>query len=70
MEQGWDPLCDFLGVEVPVGRTFPMVNDSGSFAVKIGVVKRQAAWRIVRRWSPVLGVLAAAGLGLWWARRR
>lgn len=46
-----------------------MVNDSGSFAVKIGVVKRQAARRVVRRWSPVLGVLAAVGLGLWWARR-
>ncbi|KAL9069324.1 MAG: hypothetical protein Q9161_005604 [Pseudevernia consocians] len=70
VEQGWGPLCEFLGVEVPVGRAFPMVNDSGSFAVKLGVVKRQAAMRVVRRWSPVLGVLAAAGWGLWWVRRR
>lgn len=69
VEQGWGLLCEFLGVEVPVGRTFPMVNDSGSFVVKIGIVKRLAARRVVRRWSPVLGVLAAAGLGLWWARR-
>lgn len=47
-----------------------MVNDSGSFAAKVGVVKQQAARRVVRRWSPVLGVLTVAGLGLWWTRRR
>lgn len=55
--------------EVPVGKKFPMLNDSGSLAVKIGVVKRQAAGRVVRRWSLVLAVLAAAGLRLRWARR-
>lgn len=70
VEQGWAPLCDFLGVEVPVGRAFPMVNDSGSFAVKMGLVKRQAVRRVVRRWCPVVGVMAAAGVGLWWVRRR
>lgn len=70
VQQGWGPLCEFLGVDAPVGKSFPMVNDSGSFAVKLGVMKRQAAGRIVRKWSPaVLGVLAAAGLGLWWVRR-
>ena len=47
-----------------------MVNDSGSFAVKMGLVKRQAVRRVVRRWCPVVGVMAAAGVGLWWVRRR
>ena len=69
VEQGWGPLCEVLGVEVPVGRAFPMINGSESFAVKMGLVKRQASKRVVRWWSPVLGVLAAAGGGLWWARR-
>ncbi|WP_433250138.1 sulfotransferase family protein [Streptosporangium sp. CA-135522] len=26
--QGWDPLCDFLGVERPEGEAFPHLNDS------------------------------------------
>jgi hypothetical protein len=28
--QGWEPLCAFLGVDVPAGE-FPHANDSGSF---------------------------------------
>lgn len=46
-----------------------MINGSESFAVKMGLVKRQAVKRVMRWWSPVLGVLTAAGVGLWWARR-
>jgi hypothetical protein len=29
---GWDPLCDFLGVEAPKGEPFPHLNDSDSFS--------------------------------------
>ncbi|MGH8933849.1 MAG: sulfotransferase family protein [Egibacteraceae bacterium] len=28
--QGWDPLCEFLGVPVPVGMPFPRLNDTDS----------------------------------------
>ncbi len=29
--QGWGPLCEFLGVEVPQDEPFPRLNDSDSF---------------------------------------
>jgi hypothetical protein len=31
VKEGWGPLCDFLGVEVPKGKPFPHLNDSDSF---------------------------------------
>lgn len=33
--QGWEPLCQFLGVPVPTGELFPRVNDAASFREKI-----------------------------------
>lgn len=31
VRQGWEPLCAFLGVPVPLDEPFPHVNDAGSF---------------------------------------
>jgi hypothetical protein len=31
VRQGWQPLCDFLGVPVPRGERFPHANDAASF---------------------------------------
>ena len=31
VKEGWEPLCDFLGVEAPKGKPFPHLNDSDSF---------------------------------------
>jgi hypothetical protein len=31
VKEGWEPLCRFLGVPVPVDTPFPHVNDSASF---------------------------------------
>lgn len=33
--QGWEPLCAFLGVEVPEGEPFPRLNDRESFKTLI-----------------------------------
>lgn len=30
VREGWDPLCAFLGVDVPRGRPFPRLNDAGA----------------------------------------
>ena len=32
--QGWEPLCAFLGVDVP-GEPFPWVNDADEFAENV-----------------------------------
>ena len=31
MGQGWGPLCEFLEVPVPAGKTFPHTNDTDGF---------------------------------------
>jgi hypothetical protein len=31
VKEGWEPLCEFLGVEVPQGKSFPHLNDTEAF---------------------------------------
>lgn len=38
VKEGWEPLCAFLGVEVPAGKAFPHVNDRANF---VGNTRRQ-----------------------------
>jgi hypothetical protein len=33
--QGWEPLCAFLGREVPKGKLFPRLNDTAEFRSRI-----------------------------------
>ncbi len=35
VREGWDPLCAFLGVPVPVDEPFPHVNDTAAFQTDI-----------------------------------
>jgi hypothetical protein len=36
VSEGWEPLCRFLGVEIP-GEAFPRVNDAESFNATFGI---------------------------------
>src|SRR3712207_1864806 len=31
VKEGWGPLCEFLGVEVPTDKSFPHLNDAETF---------------------------------------
>ncbi len=31
VKEGWEPLCDFLGIETPKGKPFPHLTDTDSF---------------------------------------
>jgi len=35
VKEGWEPLCDFLGVAVPEGRPFPHLNDAEAFRKRL-----------------------------------
>jgi hypothetical protein len=35
VKEGWGPLCEFLGVEVPREKPFPHLNDTGTFRTMI-----------------------------------
>jgi hypothetical protein len=39
VREGWEPLCKFLGVPVPVGKPFPNKNDRKSFVRMIALLK-------------------------------
>lgn len=41
VREGWDPLCDFLGVEVP-DRPFPRLNDTAEMQRRIKMVRAVA----------------------------
>jgi hypothetical protein len=54
-KQGWQPLCDFLGVPIP-NTPFPNVNDSAEFQQRI-IKMKAAAYAVL-----AIGVLASAGI--------
>lgn len=35
VREGWKPLCEFLGVEIPEGKPFPHLNDMEAFKEKV-----------------------------------
>jgi hypothetical protein len=35
VKQGWEPLCRFLGIEVPPGKPFPRLNDTAAFQQRV-----------------------------------
>ena len=63
--EGWQPLCDFLGAEVPRGKPFPRLNDRQEFPkmMRRHMVAALAP-RAVRAFATVSVLLAAA-----WALR-
>jgi hypothetical protein len=35
VREGWEPLCEFLGVKIPTDKPFPRLNDTESFNQRI-----------------------------------
>lgn len=64
---GWDPLCKFLGHEIP-RMPFPRINESAEFKDRGVVMAKRAVLRIAKRSLPVLAALAAVG-GAYFLRR-
>ena len=42
VKEGWEPLCEFLGVEVPEGKPFPHLNDTEAFRKRVRRRERMA----------------------------
>lgn len=64
LEQGWEPLCRFLGNKVPK-KPFPHANDAESFHAGIKVFLKRMWVRAAKLNAPYV----AAGLGVaaaWW----
>ena len=63
VKEGWGPLCEFLGVDVPKAKPFPHLNDSESFQK---MIRRRLALIVV---APT-AVVALTGLALLRLRKR
>lgn len=70
LQDGWEPLCEFLDVPVPEGVPFPHVNDKESLFVFREKRKALAAWYVATRAGllgsvVVLAVVMMRGRGGW-----
>lgn len=64
MGSGWEPLCKFLGREVP-NVPFPHRNDAQTMGNAIGLFYQQAAVAALRNVAIVVGLAAVIGGGVW-----
>ena len=64
VREGWEPLCKFLGVPVPVGKPFPHLNDAAEFRARIKRVS--LVFRIISLGAVALVVLILVGLAAIW----
>ena len=62
VKEGWEPLCEFFGVEVPK-TPFPHLNDTDDFQARIRRVLTLAA-------AVPVAILGLVGLALFFIRRR
>lgn len=67
VKQGWDPLCRFLGLPVPVGEPFPHVSDTASVQQELRERYRDGA---LRAGGIAAGVLLGLMTLVWFTRPR
>ena len=65
-EEGWGPLCEFLGRERPVGVRFPRVNERGGYVRGFRRARDWVVLKVVVRGLVVVGVPLVAVLWAWW----
>lgn len=68
-KDGWKPLCDFLGKEVPEG-DFPNINEGSSLKSMLDQLLVIRVWVSLGEWALVAAPVAAAAAGAWWWNSR
>lgn len=48
LKDGWGPLCEFLGKDIPEGIEFPRVNDKGEYEKKAKIMGELMVQRILK----------------------
>jgi hypothetical protein len=68
VKQGWEPLCQFLGVSVPAGEPFPHLNDASSMQMRTWLRERYRG--VALRAGAIAASVVLGLLALTWQRRR
>jgi hypothetical protein len=68
VKHGWEPLCQFLGVSVPVGEPFPHLNDASSMRMRTWL--RECYRGVALRAGAITASVMLGLLALTWQRRR
>ena len=64
LEEGWEPLCRFLGKEVP-DEPFPRVNDGQDFVERVQIMRRLAWKQIAGKFLPWVLFAGTAVFGIY-----
>jgi hypothetical protein len=69
LEQGWAPLCEFLGKEVP-DVEFPRVNDADALKEKVALILQQGIYNFLKDSAKIgVGILAVALSYYFWRKQ-
>ena len=68
LEDGWGPLCEFLGKKNP-GVPFPRVNERAAMVGKVREFQRRRMLVVLRKWAFVAASVWAGWLAVGWVRR-
>lgn len=66
VEDGWEPLCRFLGKDVPKDTPFPRTNDAAGFGGRFNALLKQHAMRAMRNMALVVGGLTTVVVSIVW----
>jgi hypothetical protein len=62
VSEGWGPLCEFLGHDIPEGVPFPCSNDTNGFTTRCRTRNRMQFYNVVLRYSIYILILAMVWL--------
>jgi len=65
LTDGWEPLCAFLGKDIP-DTDFPWVNETKALQEKIKSVQTGLMLKAIRRIAPVFVAAAVIGVAYYW----
>ena len=61
---GWEPLCKFLGKEIPEAE-FPWINEAAALKEKMDVLGRKSMGRALRNVGIVVSTIVVIGVLIW-----
>lgn len=64
LKEGWEPMCKFLGKEIPSG-PFPHINESSEFDERTELIARHAMIRGSKRLLTLFAFIAVAWVFVW-----